>query len=213
MKKRSVRREINRLSAIRRSFSRVFAKERQDLLESIAGSTIKTAADIQRLHDCLCFIRAFPDNKELHHRASSMLQDFDSIVGKLSKRQRTILADSGIAGTDLYYAFSYEVASWIARHFPGMTSVDWAELENTDRLDELMDHLVESSEADYFDSGWVDAREWLSIATANHSATRFDWLMLQMAERLQHARFLTSLYNAAEIPLRCELSDAAISKS
>jgi hypothetical protein len=213
VKKRSVRREINRLCAIRRSFSRAFAKERQDLLESITGSTIRTAADIQRLHDCLCFIRAFPDNKELHQRASSMLQDFDSKVGKLSKSQRTILADSGIAGTDLYYAFSYEVASWIAQHFPGMTSVDWAELENTDRLDELMDHLVESSEADYFDSGWVDVREWLSIATANHSATRFDWLMLQMAERLQHARFLTSLYNAAEIPLRCELSDTAISKS
>jgi len=142
-----------------------------------------------------------------------MLQDFDAKVGKLSKSQRTKLADSGIAGTDLYYAFSYEVASWIAQHFPGITSVDWAELENTDRLDELMDHLVESSEADYFDSGWVDAREWLSIATANHSATRFDWLMLQMAERTQHARFLTSLYNAAEIPLRCEMSDEAISKS
>jgi len=124
VKKRSVRREINRLSAIRRSFSRVFAKERQDLLESIAGSTIKTAADIQRLHDCLCFIRAFPDNKELHQRASSMLQDFDSKVAKLSKSQRIILADSGIAGTDLYYAFSYEVASWIAQHFPGMTSVE-----------------------------------------------------------------------------------------
>ncbi len=213
MKRKTVRKEIDRLGEIRRSFSRVFAKERLSLLESIAGSTIKTAAEIQRLHDCLCFIRAFPDNREIHQRACALLQDFDSVVGKLSKSQRMKLDDSGIAGTELYYAFSYEVASWMANHFPGMTSVDWEELEETDRLDELMDHLVESSEADYFDSGWVDAREWLRIATANHSATRFDWLMMQMSERVQHARFLTSLYNAAEIPLRCELSDTAISKS
>jgi hypothetical protein len=37
--------------------------------------------------------------------------------------------------------------------------------------------------------------------------------MMQMSERVQHARFLTLLYNAAEIPLHCELSDAAVSKS
>ena len=158
-------------------------------------------------------MRAFPDNREIHQSASLWLQDFDAVVSKLSKRQRAMLADSGIAGTDLYYAFSYEVASWMARHFPGMISVDWAELEDTDRLDELMDQLVESSEADYFDSGWVDAREWLRIATANHSATRFDWLMMQMSERRQHSRFLTSLYNAAEIPLHCELSGAVLSRS
>jgi hypothetical protein len=211
--KRTIGKELDRLCNIRRCFGRNFAEERQGLLESIAASTVKTATDIKRLHDCLCFIRAFPDNRKLHDRASSALQNFDAVVSQLSKRQRAILDDSGIAGTDLYYAFSYEVASWMARHFPGMTSIDWDELENTDRLDELMDQLVESSEADYFDSGWVDAREWLSIATANHSATRFDWLMLQMAERLQHARFLTSLYNFAEIPLKCEFSDTAISKS
>ena len=213
MKKSTVGKELDRLCEIRRCFGRTFAEERQSLLESIAALTIKSATDSKKFHDCLCFIRAFPDNGKLHGRASSALQNFGSVVSKLSKRQRAILDDSGITGTDLYYAFSYEVASWMARHFPGMTSVDWDELENTDRLDELMDQLVESSEADYFDSGWVDAREWLSIATANHSATRFDWLMLQMAERMQHARFLTSLYNFAEIPLKCEFSDTAISKS
>lgn len=204
---------IDRLCEIRRTFGRNFAKERQCLLESVAGSSIKTATDIRRLHDCLCFMRAFPDNRKIFQNASALLQDFDSVISKLSKRQRAMLDDSGIAGTNLYYAFSYEVASWMARNFPGMTSVDWAELEETDRLDELMEQLVESSEADYFDSGWVDAREWLRIATANHSATRFDWLMMQMSERVQHARFHTSLYNAAEIPLHCKLSGSALSKS
>ena len=213
MNRKTVGKEIDRLCAIRRSFGRVSAMQKQGLLDLIAGSTIKAAADVKRLHDCLCFIRAFPDSQDLHARASTLLADFDAVVGELGKRQRAILDDSGIAGTDLYYAFSYEVASWMAYQFPGMASVDWDELEDTDRLDELMDQLVESSEADYFDSGWVDAREWLRIATANHTATRFDWLMTQMSERKRHARYLTSLYNSAEIPLKCDLLDKAISKS
>jgi hypothetical protein len=89
-----------------------------------------------------------------------------------------------------------------------------SELEDTDRLDELMDHLLnESSEADYFDSGWVNVREWLEIAVANQSATTFDWLMMQMFERKQHALILASLYNAAEVRLCCELSRTVLSKS
>ena len=213
VKRNSVGKEIDRLCEIRRSFGRTFAKERQGLLESIAKSTIKTAPDIKRLHDCLCFARAFPDNQEIHQIVSLWLQDFESVVSRLGKRERTILSDSGIAGTDLYYAFSFEVASWMARHFPGIVSVDWPELEDTGRLDELLDHLIESSETDYFDSGWVDAREWLDIATANQSATTFDWLMMQTSERKQHTQFLTSLYNAAEVPLCCELSRTMLSKS
>jgi hypothetical protein len=101
----------------------------------------------------------------------------------------------------------------MARHFPGIASVDWPELEVTERLDELLGHLIESSEADYFDSGWVDVREWLEIATADQSSTAFDWLMMQTSERKQHARFLGPLYNAAEIPLCCELSRTALSRS
>jgi len=205
--------EIDRLCEIRRSFGRTFAEERQGLLESIAGSTIKKASDVKRLHACLSFARAFPDNRETHQIATSWLQDFESVVTRLSTRERTMLSDSGIAGTDLYYAFSYEVASWIASHFPGMASVDWPELEDADRLDELMGHLIESSEADYFDSGWVDVREWLEIAVADQSATTFDWIMMQMSERKQHARILASLYNAAEVPLCCELSRTLLSKS
>jgi hypothetical protein len=213
VKRKSVGKNIERLREIRRSFGRTFAKERQGLLESIANSTIKTASDTKRLHDCLCFARAFPDNREIHEIACSWLQDFESVVSRLSKRERTMLSDSGIAGTDLYYAFSYEVAGWMARYFPGIASVDWPELEDTDRLDALLGHLIESSEADYFDSGWVDAREWLEIATADQSGTPFDWLMMQASERKQHARFLASLYNAAEIPLCCELSRTVLSRS
>lgn len=213
VKTKSVGKDIDRLCAIRRSFGQGFAGQKQGLLEAIARTTIKSASDAQRLHDCLSFIRAFPDSREIHQIASSWLQDFASVVSRLSKRERIKLSDSGIAGTALYYAFSYEVANWMAQHFPGMASIDWAELQDAGRLDELLSHLLESSEADYFDSGWVDAREWLEIATAHQSSTTFDWMMVQMSERKQHAEYLASLYNAADIPLCCALSGEVLSKS
>ncbi|MGI9272275.1 MAG: hypothetical protein ACR2QT_10900, partial [Woeseiaceae bacterium] len=91
MKRKSARQDIDRLCEIRRSFGRTLAKERQGLLESIAKTTRKSAAEIKRLHDCLCFVRAFPDNGEIHQIASSWLQDFDSVVSNLSKGERAML--------------------------------------------------------------------------------------------------------------------------
>ena len=122
------------------------------------------------------------------------------------------LADSGLGGTDVHYQFSYEVAAWLARHFPGVAAIDWDELHDS-RLDELLEHLLHHSEADYFDSGQVSTEEWVDIAAKHQPGTDFDWLMSQLDERRHHSRFWTSLYNAAEIPLRCSLAESAISRT
>ena len=208
-----VRQAIKRLYKIRGQFGLHTDTEKLTLLESLRKQKIPTASDLRRLHETLCFVRAFPDSREHYRRAVALLNDFGTNVGALTRTERDKLDDSGIVGTPVFYCFSYEVASWMGRCFPGFISIDWAELDDTSRLDELVEHLLEHSEADYFDSGWVTSEEWLAIATSNHSCTDFDWLLAQLKGQRRFTRFWTAFYNASELPLRCDLNDAKLSKS
>jgi hypothetical protein len=84
---------------------------------------------------------------------------------------------------------------------------------DTARLDELLEHLLHHTESDYFDSGHVSTEEWLGIAADQDRGTDFDWLMSELRDRRRHGRFWTSMYNAAEIPLRCLLEESSLSRT
>jgi len=213
VKPASGRRAIGRLYAIRRYFGANLATEKLALLRSIAESSLLAAADVRRLHNCLCFMRAFPDNADIRAMVLSLLNNFEDIVAKLSEGQNARLADSGIAGTDFHYPFSFEVASWMAQRFPGVAQIDWKELPDGGHLDELLEHLLEHAESDYFHGGEVSTEQWLKIATANCPGTSFDWLMAQLAERPQHERFWAALYNAIDLPLACRLPGNLFSRT
>ncbi len=213
MKPVSARRTIARLHNIRSRFGAEFAAEKLQLLERLEHCEVRTAADAKRLHSGLCFIRAFPDSAAILAKARSELGNFQKRVQKLRAAQKSLLAESGIAGTKLHYPFSYEVASWIAHNFAGTASIDWRAQTDTDRLDELLDHLLLHAETDYFRSGNVSTEEWLKIATQNFSGTDFDWLMTQLAERRNHESFWRALYDAIDLPLKCELRNDLFSRT
>jgi len=213
MRKESARRTVKRLYDIRNRFGRQYALEKAELLEAIPRLAIRTAADTKKLHKTLCFMRAFPDTPEIHTCVSDALSTFDELISVLGESHQSRLADSGISGTDIHYSFSFEVAAWLARKHAGLTQVDWSEFRDTERLDELLEQLLEPVEADFFDSGEASTEEWLNIASQDQPGTDFDWLMSQVKEHRQHDRFWTALYNSADVPLRCRLADSGLSSS
>ncbi len=209
MRRKSARQTISRLHAIRNRFGSTWEAEKSALLGELPTLAVRTAADARRLHVALCFLRAFPDSGTVHAAATRLLADFAGLLEEVHGS----LADSGIAGTDLYYAFSYEVAAWLTRRFPGVATIDWDEFGDTSRLDELLEHLLHQTEADFFDSGRVSTEEWVRLVSDGQPGTDFDWLMSQLSDRRHHNRFWTALYNAAEIPLRCALADTTLSRT
>lgn len=213
MRTQSARQAIRRLHAIRNHYGPAPAAEKAALLAALDEQGIVSAGDARRLHHALSFLRAFPDSPEVHRRASSGLARFAGRVEALPPHQREALADTGIAGTVVHYPFSYAVAAWLARRFAGIAAIDWEAFDDTGRLDELLEHLLQAPEFDYFDSGRVTTREWLDIAAPRGSGTDFGWLMAQLAERQRDRGFWTALYNAAEIPLRCTLGEGRLCRT
>jgi hypothetical protein len=201
-----------RLFDIRNQYDASPSAEKLSLLRQLDDRKFKTARDLKLLHSALCFIRAFPDSPAHHRLAQRELGRMEQRVNDLAGGEQAKLLDTGIIGTAVQYAFSYEVATWLQRRVPGMVSIDWAGMHNPPGLDEILMHLVQPSEDEYFDSGQVSGREWIEMASANTDGTDFDWLLAQLKER-QFASIWAELYNAAEIWLNWDLRGARLSKS
>ena len=160
---------------------------------------------MRQLHNSLCFRRAFPASPGERRDAHRQLLDFES-------SGRSDMHDSGIAGTRLHYRFSFYVAKWLARKAPGTISIDWSEYYECERLDELLQQILQSSEDDYFDSGYVSSQDWVALASEGYPGTDFDWLLAQLQDkRLQ--KVWAQLYDAADLPLVWDIGNSALSKS
>ena len=203
---------IRRLTEIRNCFDRAAAQEKLEILHALKDTRLRRSSDLKRLHSTLCYLRAFPDSAAHAAVADALLLQFGNRVAQLPAAARTDLWDTGIVATPVHYRFSFEVASWMAQRMPGAVTIDWEELEDTCRLDELLEHIIVPAETDFFYSGNVDTREWLRLASAGTGVTDFDWLMAQLRqERLKPV--WSQLYNAADLPLIWTLHDGAWAKS
>ncbi len=201
-----------RLFDIRNQYGAQASAEKLSLLQQLDGMKLRAAKDIKLLHAALCFIRAFPDSRRHHRLAQAELRNMERRVDDLVGAQRARLEDTGIVGTPVHYGFSYDVARWLARRVPGAVSIDWQDLHDPPGLDEILIHLLQPSEDEYFDSGHISGREWIELASANSGGTDFDWLIAQLKER-RLAAVWAELYDAADLWLTWELRGARFSKS
>jgi len=208
--RRTVRQRIRRLSEIRNRYDVESSAEKRALLKDLADCALTSTDDLQRLHAALCFIRAFPDSQTHYRLARTQLARFDTRMANPLRLKHKALWDTGIAGTRLHYPFSFHVALWLARNARGTVSIDWEDLENVERLDELLELAMHGSEDEYFNSGWVTGREWLELARGEH--TDFDWLLAQM-RRKKLAKTWSQAYDAANVPLAWELGHSTCSKT
>jgi hypothetical protein len=156
--------------------------------------------------------RAFPRSRQEFLDASQELSHFEAEIDQLPASLRDRLRDTGIAGTSIYYRFSYDVANWLARKAPKSVSIDWSELQDTAAFDDLLRHILQPSEDEYFDSGYASTALWVQTASASYDGTDFDWLMAQLQERPLRP-FIRQLYDAADIPLVWQLRTHQFSKS
>src|ERR1044072_3711788 len=72
-------------------------------LKQLARTRLASARAVMRLHEALCFIRAYPDDEAVLAQVQAMLAAFAARTDL--RAHRLALADSGIAGTALRCRF------------------------------------------------------------------------------------------------------------
>ncbi len=114
-------------------------------LRELARRRLRTAQQVRRLHELLCFLRAYPDSAEMLVLVERMLGRFDRRADL--RAHRDALAHSGIAGTTLWFPFFWPTACWVARRWPALLRFDRNDVEAETSLAKALPLLVTPIEA------------------------------------------------------------------
>jgi len=156
MNQRSALQQLQRLQH-RHNFASSSDKLR--LLQALQKGSLRAPYEVARLHDLLCFMRAYPDNEPVLGRVERMLGDFHN--RKDLRRYHRALADTGIAGTTIHYRFYWRTAVWLFERWPGALSIDWAAWENPHSLDALWPLLLPYPATEALEKLSLSPRQWI----------------------------------------------------
>jgi hypothetical protein len=117
---------LNRLAALRWQYGGL-AGERLALLRALERRRLRRAADVAGLHELLCVLLAYPDDRAVFEQAARMLRAFEARPDL--RRFRDDLVDTGIAGTVTFYRFEAPTARWLASRWADRLTVDWDEVD------------------------------------------------------------------------------------
>jgi len=129
----------------RLEFGAAAAEAKLASLKHLAHTRLGSARAVMRLHEVLCFIRAYPDNAAVLAQVQAMLAAFDRRTDL--RAHRDALADSGIAGTATHYRFFAGQAQWLARRWPEQLRLDRSEPGADQRIANGLPPLVTPVEA------------------------------------------------------------------
>lgn len=134
------------------------AAERLLLLRRLERSTLARAREVRELHELLCVLHAYPDDRAVFDQVERMLRAFDARADL--GRHREDLADSGIAGTVTFYRFQAPMARWLVRRWARHLTIDWEEVD-ADRLGRHLPLLSLAAECPGIDEPPLEGRAWL----------------------------------------------------
>jgi hypothetical protein len=147
------------LEALKAIFGGNAARRKLQLLERLEVSRLETARQVRRLHEALCFLRAYPDDASVLRQVEEMLAGFDQRSDL--RRYRKTLANSGIAGTPIQISFFAQAAIWLAERWGDRLSIDWRELKETDDLEPYLERFALFCETPGLDELSLSVREWI----------------------------------------------------
>ncbi|HEX2500695.1 MAG TPA: hypothetical protein VHO73_04500, partial [Methylomirabilota bacterium] len=151
---------LRALARLRDQYGPGFGIRKLEALQALEHARLRTAREVEALHEILCFLRAYPDSRELLARVTRMLEAFDRRSDL--RRHARALENRGIAGTVLRDRFFAPLVRWLAWRCPERLRVDWKKLERPERLGALLPLLAEHAESPALDELEHDARTWVS---------------------------------------------------
>jgi hypothetical protein len=150
---------LKQLETLKDRYGDDVAERKLEMLLTLGKSTLSTAKEVLRLHEVLCFLRAYPDSPEILTLVEEMLSRFAK--RKDLGTHRKALEDSGIAGTVIRFGFYWFTAYWLSQRWPDRISIDWATFDKKSDLPDILPLLVPYSETPALDELDFSPREWV----------------------------------------------------
>jgi hypothetical protein len=140
---------VSLLTALERTrfdFGHAAGVTKLTLLGLCLRARLRSARDVARLHEMLCFMRAYPDDARVLAAVEDLLARFAQRADL--RHHRAALADSGIAGTTIYFRFFHAQAQWLTQHWPAHLTLDRSDIEADTLIARALPVLLTSIEVE-----------------------------------------------------------------
>src|SRR5580658_2666818 len=126
----SVERRLNLLEAAKGHFGSGAVASLEKALAQLAQKKFGDPAALIRFHEALLFFRAFPPGLSLIPKLEKLLQTFHERVDHIRRLGANMSAfddfdTSGIAGTVMQDALSFDAVCWLACRIPRQIEIAW----------------------------------------------------------------------------------------
>jgi len=190
--------DLDRLEELKSTFGPEAARERRLLVARLDRATLRSAKEVERLHEALCFARAYPDDAVTAGAVERALARFPRRADL--RRHADALANSGIAGTHTSYPFFAPTARWLASRWPGALDLVWESVADESRLERLLPLLGHYAETPALDEAPISTAEWLERLRARDETTA-TFLVRRLAERYPNGFDFERTYEDLDLEL------------
>ena len=200
---------LNTLERLKLTFGGQVAIEKRGCLAWVARARLGSRSAVLRLHEQLCFMRAYPDDPILLREVVRLLRGF----AKRSdfRRWRATFADSGIAGTGIHYRFYWPTARRLSANGLGLR-IDWEAHDDPDRLASGLPLLVAPIAAAWLRAHAPDPQ--VAIARLKRRDETDADFLIRSVGRMPGDEFTREAYfDALDTPMRIDAGGAAFSRT
>ena len=150
---------IHQLFSIRNQFGKQQAADKIKLLNSIQLTTLKSKKAFQLYADTLLFLIAYPDNKTVYNLASQSLHQLHVYIQANEKRQYT-LYNTGITGTSVCAAFSFEIVKWLRKYYPATIRIESFGVADG-QIRAILSATMCKLESEILQDSYFDWKQWI----------------------------------------------------
>jgi len=208
---------VRQLETLKRSYGLGCAEKCEHVLARLGRAKFVDVDSLIQFHDTLLFLRAFPQSAKVVQLTDELLTSIELQVGKFTDSPANVEAFddesvSGIAGTKLTNAWTFELARWLVQRHSPQIRPRWNTAERYRHMATILPDCMPLLEDDSFVEADTPYLTWIRAA-AGAEKRELAWLLRGIEQlpvsRLDH----TSLYDALGVDVGWDLSGSSASRT
>jgi hypothetical protein len=212
----AVDRQLTELEAFRYRFGPGEAARVVKLLKRLDATRFPDSSSLIRFHEVLLFLRAFPQGPSVVRVTERILNSFHDKVEALRKAGADMddfdtFEVSGIAGTQMEDALSFDVVSWLIKRMRNRVDIAWENYEPGRELGTIGPRFIPLLQDDAYVEADTPWRRWLEAAASKKRVPA--WLISRFEQLPLPAPQKAELYESLRVPLRWSLENSVISRT
>jgi hypothetical protein len=150
---------IDQLRSNRNKYGGQSALKKMHLLHAIKIDKLNSKQALRSFYDSLLFLIAYPDNKNVEALARSSLIALQQHIVS-NQRARAAIYNSGITGSSLCAAFSFEMVKWMRKKYPAQVRLSSFEADDA-QLQAILSVVMSKTESEILQDANAEWKGWL----------------------------------------------------